>query len=253
MLRAYLLLRVVRDNSELWIKRGIIAKSGYRDRGGPPIDTVLCVKVQIEKNKGLVFGTLLVFVIMVFAYAMFIIQREQMDGNISFFHCIWATAFLMFRGIARYTADDHAGRMVELFVITIGVLIMAFVVAIVTISMNVKPQELFAVTYLYSHEKMERRRVMGAELIQACWRLKKLRRESPDEAGIEVEIYFEDLIAKHKKFRLDCEMTDKLSLDPAHDKLLDAERKLTAAGEELAEMKAAQEAMLDAFDELDEM
>ena len=85
------------------------------------------------------------------------------------------------------------------------------------------------------------------------WRLKKLRRESPEEATIEVEIYFEDLIAKHKKFRVDCEMTDKLSLDPAHDKLLDAERKLSAATEELAEVKAAQEAMLDAFDKLDDM
>ena len=61
------------------------------------------------------------------------------------------------------------------------------------------------------------------------------------------------MIAKHKKFRVDCEMTDKLSLDPAHDKLLDAERKLSAATEELAEVKAAQEAMLDAFDKLDDM
>ena len=251
LLRTYLLTRLVRDHSELWKKRGIVARSGYRDRGGPPIDTVLCCKVQLEKNRGSILGAVSLFAVMVFSYATFIIQRETGGEVISFFHCIWGTVFLMFRGIARFEAFDQAGRMVELFTITIGVLVMAFWVALITISMDVKAEESFAVTYLYTQEKKEKRQVMGAELIQAAYRWRKLQRESPDEATIEVQIYFEDLIAKHKKFRLDCEMTDKLSLDPSVDKLLDAERKLGIAVEELASMKTAQEAMLDVFDELD--
>jgi hypothetical protein len=35
-LRCYLLLRLVRDNSQLYNKKAIVFQSGYRERGGPP-------------------------------------------------------------------------------------------------------------------------------------------------------------------------------------------------------------------------
>jgi len=34
-MRLYLLLRLLRDNSELWNKKAIVYRKGYRDRGGP--------------------------------------------------------------------------------------------------------------------------------------------------------------------------------------------------------------------------
>ena len=85
---------------------------------------------------------------------------------------------------------------------------------------------------------------------QAAWRLGRLYRKAPDEATIEVQMYFEELIAKHKKFRLFCEIADNMSLEPAQDKLLASSRKLETACEEIDDIKAAQGKLLDRFDQL---
>ena len=76
--------------------------------------------------------------------------------------------------------------------------------------------------------------------------------KSPEEATVEVEIYFEGLMAKHRKFRLDCDMSKQLSLDPAHDKLLAVSRTASSAADDVEEIKLKQEAMLDQFDRLDD-
>ena len=251
-LRLLLLVRVVKDRSELWMKRGVIFKGGYKDRGGPPIDTILCCKTAIDKNKFVACILVLGSAVSVFSYAMFLIQREGADNGATIFHCFWSTIFMMSRGIARLDNYDSAGRMIELMMIMCGTVCVSFIVALVTITMEVKPHEMFAVIFIRKFEKLQHRRVMSAELIQACFRYQKLRKQAPEEATVDVEIYFEGLIAKHKKFRLDCEMQENLSLDPAHDKLLATERKLQGASEDMQGIKDAQTDMLEQFDLLDE-
>jgi len=76
--------------------------------------------------------------------------------------------------------------------------------------------------------------------------------KSPEEATMEVELYFEALIHKHKKFRFDCELGSNLSLDPGQDKLLKVSRRVKQVNEDIAEAKSSQEQMLDKFDALDE-
>lgn len=250
-LRIYLLVRVIRNNSELYQKRGVIYKSGYIDRGGPPIDALLCLKSFVDKNPGFSLFAVLGLVVTSFSYVTYLVQREGNDAEgITFFQCFWGTVFLLFRGVARFESYDTAGRLVELLVVAAGILTLSFVIALITISMDVKPQETFALQWLTQHKKQEQRKVIAAELIQATWRFSQLRKKAPEEATMEVQIYLEDLNAKHKKFRLDCEIAENLSLDPAHDKLLTTTRKLESACAEINDIKTAQEELLDAMDEI---
>jgi len=137
-LRLWLLARLIREHTELYQKRAIVWKSGYVDRGGPPIDTTLCLKVAMDKNPGLFLSSLLGIVVLVFAYAQYLIQREGDDaGDMSFFKCLWACAFLLFRGVSRFDTYDTPGRIIELVTVFVGVICLAIFIAVITSRMEV--------------------------------------------------------------------------------------------------------------------
>ena len=75
-LRLYLLLRLLRDNSELFNKRSIIMKSGYKSRGGKDIDTLLCLKSLLNKQPVAVCALAFIMVTSVFTYANYLCERE---------------------------------------------------------------------------------------------------------------------------------------------------------------------------------
>jgi len=250
-LRLIFVFRLLRDYSELYMKRDIILKSGYIDRGGPPINSALCAKNAVNKNPALAVTIVLLLAFMVFSYTTYIIQREGNDNEgISFFQCFWATVFLLMRGNARFESYDLAGRFLELLVVAIGILVFAFIIGLVTLSMEVKATETFAVSWLTQHDKMNKRKVFSAELIQAYWRYSVLKKKAPEEAGIEVEIYLEDLMYKHKKFRIDCEIAENLSLDPAHDKLMEASRKLDLIESTIKTVEDQANELMDTMDNI---
>ena len=49
-IRLYVLLLVLRNNSEMYTKRGIVYSSGHLKRGGKRIDAELCIKVHVDEN-----------------------------------------------------------------------------------------------------------------------------------------------------------------------------------------------------------
>merc|ERR1712072_679310 len=167
------------DNSEIYQKRGIVLENGYEDRGGPPIETFLCLKMAIDKSAAFCCCIVFTVTIGVFSYATYLVQREGNDsGEVTFFKCIWGTMFLLFRGVSRFESYDTPGRLIELLIVIFGILTVAFLIAIVTSGMDVTSNEQFAITWLTRHEKLQQRQVMGAELIQAAWRIHQLQVKS---------------------------------------------------------------------------
>ena len=67
----------------------------------------------------------------------------------------------------------------------------------------------------------------------------------------QVIMYVEQLALNHKKFREGAEMLENLSLDPAQDKLMDINRKLTIVRREVLEMQGVQMSLLDEMDEME--
>ena len=100
---------------QLYMKRDIILKSGYIDRGGPPINSALCAKNAVNKNPALAVTIVLLLAFMVFSYTTYIIQREGNDNEgISFFQCFWATVFLLMRGDG--SKHEHAIDLIHMIV-----------------------------------------------------------------------------------------------------------------------------------------
>ena len=253
-LRLYLLLRLARDNSELYNKRGLIYKNGYRDRGGPPIDTELCVKNLVRKSPGFSIAVTVILGMSVFSYATHLTQREGYDSEaVSDANILVSTAFLIFRGSSRLPAYDTSGRMIEILTAVVGANILAFLIAIIIESLHVTPDELFTKVWLAAYQRDSELRVYAAELIQAQWRLHMLNKKAPDEVTIEVQLYLDQLVDRHKKFRQDAVIMENLSLDPAVDKCSVLNRTVQNLSNDVEAVEKSQLEMLDDLDALDDL
>lgn len=253
-LRVYLLFRVFRDHSELYGERGTILKTLYSARGGPPIDTELCVKNLIDKSPMGFLFVLTTTVLLIFSYATWLVQREGYDASIdvTFFKCFSSTASLLFRGISRVSTYDPAGRMIELLTVIIGVILIACWIALITSAMDMSSEERFALIWLDRFERSQQRRVQSAELIQATWRLHRLYTDRPEEVTIEVQLYFDQLRDKHRKFREATTALQNLSLDLTQDKLFELDRRLDRIDSQVQQLESCQLPLLDTFDHIDE-
>lgn len=253
-IRLYVLLLVLRNNSEMYTKRGIVYSSGHLKRGGKRIDATLCIKIHVDENPAgclfIVFFTMMLFI----SYANFICEREGLNGEgLTYMTSLWNTSFLFFRGVSRMdNAGSTAGRAIELCTAVVGVVVTAIVVALVTEIMEVSAAEDFAITWMARYQSHKKAEVYAAELIQACWRVHQLRTSSPDDLTLEVELFFNSLIAKHSKFRDERKSQENLSLDVTHDKVLAISRDIETVVDDIEGIKCSQDAMLATFDDIDD-
>jgi len=121
---------------------------------------------------------------------------------------------------------DVAGRMIEILTVFVGICLIAFLISLVVEGLQVTPSEQFAQVWLNRYRREKEMEVYAAELIQATWRLYMLKRKAPEEVTVEVQLYLEQLIHRHLKFRQEHAMISGLSLDPSHDKALAMTRNL---------------------------
>lgn len=253
LVRIYLLLNLVRNSSEIYTKRGIVYRSGHLKRGGERVDLTLCIKLRIDQTPGLCLGVFSLLLLGLMSYANYICEREGLSGgDLTYWKAAWSTSFLMFRGISKVTTDNTAGRLIELATGLIGVGVLAIVVAIVTQSMEVSETEQFARSWMARRKNRKKMEVYAAELIQAQWRLHQLRVKCPDEVTMEVQLFFESLIKRHRKYREECDSLENLSLDVRHDKVLAISRKLAVTERELEFIKDEQDAMMVCFERIDD-
>jgi len=117
---------------------------------------------------------------------------------------------------------------------------------------QVKPDEQFAQIWLRRFGREREMEVYAAELIQATWRLYMLQKKAPEEVTVEVQLYLDQLMQRHQRFRLEHAMQSGLSLDAAHDKAMSMSRKLQSLREDVEAMGTRQMEMLDVFEELDD-
>ena len=99
LLRLYLVLDLVRNNSEIYTKRGLVYTSGHLKRGGERVDLLLSLKIHINQNPGLCLAIFGGVVWLMMSYANYICEREGLAGaDLTFWKSGWNTAFLIFRG-----------------------------------------------------------------------------------------------------------------------------------------------------------
>ena len=75
--------------------------------------------------------------------------------------------FLLFRGNPRLDTHDTPGRIVEMLVVMVGMLLLAFMCSLVITAMTVKSEDSFALVWLEAHKRADQQKVYAAELIQA--------------------------------------------------------------------------------------
>merc|ERR1712196_452511 len=76
-LRFYLVVRVIRDNSEMYRLRHTILDQGYADRGGPEFNSVLILRMTFDSQPGLCMVSLISFFVLVLGWCNFICERES--------------------------------------------------------------------------------------------------------------------------------------------------------------------------------
>ena len=69
---------------------------------------------------------------------------------------------------------------------------------------------------------------------------------------LEVELFFNSLIAKHSKFRDERKSQENLSLDVTHDKVLAISRDIEHVVDDIEGIKCSQDELLATFDDIDD-
>jgi len=252
--RLYLLMMLIRNYSELYVKRGLVYKGGHLKRGGKRIDLALVLKIQVDAYPVQCLFMVFLSLWFLMSYGVYICEREGINGaDLSYTRCLYGTSFLFLKGVSQFdSSGSTAGRAIELVVATVGVIAIAIVVALVTELMEVSEAEDFALTWMHRNKQQAKSETFAAELIQAAWRLHQLRVQDPDEVTLEVEFFFKSLLKRHADFRDERSSEENLSLDLTHDKLLSLSRDLTRVVDDIEDIKQAQDDLLETFDIIDD-
>ena len=132
-IRCYLVIRVIRDNSSVYINRHTILSSGYKDRGGPQFDSILILRMLFDKAAAVCLITLIIFFTLVLGWCNYVAERESpyLTEELTYFKALWATSYLLWSGDVKIPVTSDFGRFLELVTLVVGVTLYAMILAVI--------------------------------------------------------------------------------------------------------------------------
>jgi len=249
-LRVYLVVRVIRDHSDIYIKRHTILNQGYKDRGGPKFNSVLVMRTIFDTSPGLCIATLVFFFTIVLGWCNFVCERESpyLMEDFNYFKAVWGTTFMLFTGDVKFETHSDFGRLVELITLMVGVVLYAMILAVMHNKIVMKRNELYGEECIRTHNRQLERQKIAAILLQNWWRLERLKRKN--RVTTQDFLDFATVCTRHMRTRerLDCQ--DKNSMDPMLDKLLAMERQLNSMQQNISDIRITQDLLTERSQEL---
>jgi len=249
-LRFYLVIRVIRDHSEIYVKRHTILNQGYKDRGGPSFNSVLVLRIFFDTYPGLCISVLVVFFTIILGWCNFICERESpyLMEDFNYFKALWGTTFMLFTGDVKFEVHSDFGRAVELVTLMVGVVLYAMILAVMHNKIVMKNTELYGEECITTHNRQLERQKMAAVLLQNWWRLERMKRKK--RVSTQDFLDFASVCTRHARTRHKLDCMDKNSMDPILDKLLSMERQFNSIQQNVSDIKIAQDLLKERSTEL---
>jgi len=183
-LRLYIVFRVIRDFSEIYIRRNDLAKiPGYSSATHPAFDTFLCSKMLIYKNpiRTICLCTFASWLIL--AYCVYVFEREAQPLDFSFPVAFYLIMNSMLTGWGNDTFDEYdpitwSSKLTSLLAVVVGVFWFAWLIDHIHTRMQPSRFQLVAQEYLTKANIMKHQRDAAARLIQLVWRYNRWRKET---------------------------------------------------------------------------
>jgi len=249
-LRAYLVIRVIRDHSKIYKSRHTILSQGYKDRGGPNFNSILVLRIIFDQSPGTCVAGLVFFFMTVLGWCNYICERESpyLMEDFGYTKAVWGTAFILFTGDVKFETHSDFGRMVELVTLLVGVVLYAMILAVMHNKVVMKRSELFGEECITTHNRMIERQKIAAILLQNWWRLERMKRKN--RVTTQDYLDFNTVCTRHNRTRQRLDCMDKNSLDPTLDKLLSMERAFNGVQQNISDIKLTQQLLRERAGEL---
>jgi len=249
-MRLYLLVRVIRDHSDIYNKRHTILNEAYKDRGGPQFNSLLVLRIVFDSQPGLCLMLFGGFLMIILGWCNYVCQRESpyVTEDITYFKAVWGTAFVIFTGDVKFEVHSNFGRAIELITLMVGVLLYAMILAVVHNKIILKSSEKFGEECITSHNRALERQRSAARLLQSWWRFERLKRKN--RVSTQDMLDFQSVCTRHQRLRHRLDVQDKNSMDPILDRLLSMERQLTAVETNVSDIRITQDLMSERSTEM---
>ena len=227
-LRFYLVLRILRDYSFMYRKRHDLLLHG---RLSKDVATVfgwhLTLRSFVYDNAWVVVIVTAAYLLSIFAFSIWVVERESQPDIFNFFSSLYFTAITMTSvGYGDMVCVTPVGRLLSATAAAAGIMVSSLVVSVVASSINPteKQQKAIEASKLYKYSISER--VAAITLLQTAWRLWYSRSsirgkmKSDDSHSIyQASTKFERAKLKFQRIRLARMQSRLLSTNPVLESL----------------------------------
>lgn len=191
LMRLYLVGRVIRDRSAVYLKR----RTMMRSNGADTVAVVnfnwwLSVKTAFYKSpvKSVAISTALAGVCT--AYAVYLAERTSQPDVFKYGNSTWFAAVTMTTvGYGDMTPVTTPGRFVAVFTGVVGIVLSALVVATTIGKLGLTPPQVYAVEWLALDRLVKAEKVLAVRTVQTLWRYhyqrRHLKADTPSGANSE--------------------------------------------------------------------
>jgi len=203
VVRLYLWVRVIRDNTSVYMRRRLIYEGGYTERGGPAINFKVACKKHYLHREALSVFTLLFLGVVILTYCTWVSERDYQPKIFTFKSSMWFTIFQCllcgFNGMAAYT---QFGQWVSLIVMFFGIVVLSLAIAVVFNSVALSANESWALDWLREYTLKEKERNAATDYLAYWWRYLAVKGSSempPDEQRRLQSEYYSSSVAMFNK------------------------------------------------------
>jgi len=242
-MRLYLVVRLVRNESDLYQERHIIGDKAYQDRGGPEFDCALILRMTFDERPGPCLALCFVVLSMATGFCSYICAREsiEIEADFTYVKAVWGSGMLLVTGMCMYPVESDWSKVIEVCTLTLGTLLFAMTLAVVHNEVVLKPQDRFGLKHIAHANRVELQEKQAAILLQNWWRL--LRMERKNRVTTQDYLDFSAVCTRHKRVRERVKTLEKSSMDPTLDKMLSLEKHFGEIKADVSDIKIAQDIM----------
>ena len=203
VMRLYMWVRVIRDYAGVYQRRRLIYEGGYRARGGPDINYVVCLKKHYLKKEAFSVFTMLATGSIILAYCVWVTERDYQPEVFTLKASIWFTVFqILMVGYNDMANLTQFGQWVALVIVFFGIAVLSLAIAVVFNAVSFTANESWAMDWLRDYQLKEAEEAAATDYLAHWWRYLSAKQDGnlpPDEARKKQNEHYTDSVRSFLK------------------------------------------------------
>lgn len=187
MVRAYTIIRVLRDYCTLYARRRLVYDGGYRARGGAEITGASALRAYYRDMPGMMTGFLGGGSVLVLAYMAHAAERDQQPEGFTYIRCVWYVLFMTAAmDFDSMGVQSEFGKIVAAMIVIWGLILLSMFVSVVFEVVNISSYEGWSYSWLNQMELLQKERDAASSVIALWFKKEKARRKNEKSKDAEV-------------------------------------------------------------------